>query len=97
MGKKEVVVVHKVRTPKMGEVAGEVLQVLGYTRMRVKCSDGKERLCRIPGRVRWRMRVHDGDFVLVEPWEIEKDTKGDVIWRYVPNDVEWLKAKGYVK
>lgn len=97
MGKKKGVEEHKVRIPKGKEIVGEVLQVMGYTRMRVKCSDEKERLCRIPGRVRWRMRVHDGDFVLVEPWEIEKDTRGDVIWKYTPNDVKWLKEKGYIR
>ncbi len=95
MGKKDTVEEHKVRVPKEGQVVGEVLQVLGYTRMRVKCADGKERLCRIPGRVRWRMKIQDGDFVLVEPWEIEKD-KGDVIWKYEPNDVAWLKARHYI-
>jgi len=97
MGKKNVVVEYKVRTPKRGEVVGEVQQVLGYTRMKVKCSDGKERMCRIPGKVRWRMRIHEADYVIVEPWEIEKDTKGDVIWKYGPNDVNWLRARGFVR
>jgi initiation factor 1A len=32
----------------------------------------------------------------VEPWELDKE-KGDVILKYKPNQIEWLKKKGYLK
>ena len=57
---------------------------MGGSRMKVACKDGKERMCRIPGKLRNRVWVRDGDVVIVKPFEIEGDKKGDVIWRYFP-------------
>ena len=42
----------RVRLPKGNEVFGIVEQRLGASRMRVKCLDGKTRICRIPGRLK---------------------------------------------
>lgn len=42
----------RVRIPQGKEVLGTVQQRLGGSRMRVLCFDAKERLCRIPGRLR---------------------------------------------
>ena len=58
--------------------------------------DGKSRLCRIPGRLKKRLWVREGDIVLVEPWEYE-DEKGDVVYKYNPTQVHWLKKKGIYK
>jgi len=89
--------VKKTRIPKPGELIGEVITMLGNRRMNVRCSDGKTRLCRIPGKIRKRLQIKEGDFLLIEPWEIEKDTKGDILWRYSFQDVEWLTKKGFLK
>ena len=34
--------------------------------------------------------------MIIEFWEFDKD-KGDVIFKYRPNQVEWLKNNGYLK
>ena len=86
----------RLKLPRDNEVLGVVLAIMGGSRMRVSCKDGKERVCRIPGRLRNRMWVRDGDVVIVKPWEIESDSKGDVIWRYTPLQAQMLKKKGYI-
>lgn len=88
----------RVRLPRGKEVLGIVQQRLGGSRMRVLCLDGKERICRIPGRLRRELWVRDNDVVIVEPWELGGDAKGDIIHKYRSKvEVEFLKRKGYLK
>ena len=87
----------RVRTPRGDEVIGTVFEVLGGSRFRVECTDGKERMCRVPGRFKRRMYVRMGDVIIVKPWPIEADTKGDILWRYKPAQVSWLINKGFLK
>src|SRR3989338_9768524 len=87
----------RVRLPQRNEVLGIVQQRLGGSRMRVLCLGGKERIWRIPGRLRRELWVRDGDVVLVEPWELGGDEKGDVVYKYrSKTEVEFLKKKGYL-
>lgn len=88
----------RVRLPRDKEVLGIVQQRLGASRMRVLCLDGKERICRIPGRLRRSLWVREGDVVIVEPWELGGDKSGDVIYKYRGKaEVNFLKKKGYLK
>ena len=64
--------------------------------MRVACKDGKERMCRIPGKLRNRIWVKDGDVVIVKIFEIQGDTKGEIIWRYFPLQARILKEEGMI-
>lgn len=86
----------RVRLPRGREVFGILVQRLGSSRSRVKCLDGKERNCRIPGRLKRRLWVREGNIILVEPWEYD-DNKGDIVYKYRINQVSWLKKKGYLK
>lgn len=86
----------KVRKPNEDQVLGKVLELLGADRLRVKCNDGKERMVRIPGRLKKRVWVRRDDIVIVEPWDIESDEKGDMVWRYDKNKVPILKNEGYL-
>ena len=87
----------RVRLPIGKEVLGVVQQRLGGSRMRVLCLDGKERICRIPGRLRRELWVRDGDVVLVEPWELGGDEKGDILFKYRPTQIDYLKRSGQLK
>ncbi len=87
----------RVREPKEDQVLGKVLELLGADRLRVECEDGKERMVRIPGRLRKRVWVKRDDIVIVEPWSIEGDKKGDMVWRYHRNKIPALKKKGYLQ
>src|SRR3989338_7619314 len=86
----------RVKIPLGKQVFGVIEQRLGGSRMRVKCLDGKIRICRIPGRLKRKLWIREGDLLLIEPWEFDSD-KGDVIFKYQPNQVDWLKKKGYLK
>ncbi len=86
----------RVKLPKENQVFGRIESLLGGKRMRVKCSDAKIRICRVPGRVRLP-RLREDDYVLVEPWEVGGETRGDVILKYSPTEVNWLMKKGYLE
>lgn len=89
--------IRRVRLPRDKQVIGIVEQRLGGSRMDVRCLDGKKRVCRIPGRMKRKLWVREGDVLLVEPWEFDSDTKGDVVFKYRPTQVDFLKKKGYLK
>ncbi len=86
----------RVRGPRGREVLGLLEQRNGASRCTVRCLDGKTRICRIPGRLKRRLWVREGDIVLVEPWEYEGDAKGDVIFKYKPVQVKWLRKNGHL-
>ena len=88
--------IRRVKLPRGRETLGVLEQRLGASRIRVRCLDGKTRICRIPGRLKRKLWVREGDIVLVEPWEYGGDEKGDVIFKYKPIQVSFLKNKGYL-
>ncbi|MFH1174236.1 MAG: translation initiation factor eIF-1A [archaeon] len=88
--------IRKVRLPRNNESIGILESRLGGSRCKVRCLDGKTRNCRIPGRLKRRLWVRANDVVLVEPWEFGGDEKGDIIFKYLPIQVQWLRQKGYL-
>ena len=76
---------------------GLIEQRLGGSRMRVRCLDGKTRICRIPVRLTRKLWVRDNDIVVVEPWEYSGDEKGDILYKYSKAQVQWMKKKGFLK
>ena len=83
--------------PTANDVLGIAARILGAERILVKCQDGKERLCRIRGKLKRRVWIREGDIVLVSPWDFQSDTRGDIFWRYRKNQTEWLRGHGYLK
>jgi translation initiation factor 1A len=81
--------------PKSGEAVGTVTKSLGASNFLVACSDGNERICTIPGRLRRRFWIKINDTVLVKPWVVQGDKRGDIIWRYSIMDRENLKNRGF--
>lgn len=79
------------------EVLGICDQRVGGSRMRVRCMDGKTRICRIPGRLKRKLWIREGDVLLIEIWELCGDEKGDVIFKYKPIQVDVLKKRGLLK
>jgi translation initiation factor 1A len=88
--------VTRVRLPRKNEVIGVIEQRLGGNKMMVSCLDGKNRNCRVPGRLRRKLWLRPGDVVMIELWELDRN-KGDVIYKYRPNQVEWMRKNGYLK
>jgi translation initiation factor 1A len=86
----------RVKLPREKELIGTIDQRLGGNKMNVICTDGKERNCRVPGRLRRKLWLRPGDVVIVEPWNLD-NTKGDVLFKYRPNQIAWLKKNGYLE
>ncbi len=87
----------RVKLPRGNQVLGVLDSRLGASRCDVRCMDGNTRNCRIPGRLKRRLWVREGDIVLVEPWEFGGDEKGDIIYKYRPNQVKWLENRGHLQ
>jgi len=89
--------IRRVKLPRGNQTLGILEQRLGGSRMRVRCMDGKNRICRIPGRLKRSLWVREGDILLIEPWELGGDAKGDVIFKYKPIQANFLRKRGYIK
>ena len=89
--------IRRVKLPRGNQTFGILEQRLGGSRTKVKCLDGKSRICRIPGRLKRKLWVREGDLILIEPWELGGDAKGDIIFKYRKSQVQFLKNKGYLK
>ena len=82
--------------PKGKEVIGIIEERYGGNKMKISCVDGKDRNCRVPGRLKRRLWLRPGDAVIIEPWELD-DSRGDILLKYKPNQVAWLKKNGYLE
>ena len=89
--------ISRIKLPRENQVLGILDQRLGASRVRVRCLDGKTRICRIPGRLKRRLWVRENDIIIVEPWEFGGDEKGDILYKYTNTQVSFLKRKGYLK
>jgi translation initiation factor 1A len=56
-------------------------QLMGGSRIKVICEDGRSRIARIPGRIKRKQRIRTGDLVIVKPWPVQEE-KADIIFRY---------------
>ena len=64
-------------------------QILGGRRVSVLCADGETRMARIPGKMRRRQWVREGDLIIVWPWDFQ-DAKADVKHRYTKTQSIYL-------
>jgi len=77
------------------EMFGLVTQLHGTNQIRVLPEDGEERVCRIPGKMKKRVWIREGDIVIIKLWDFQR-SKADIVWRYIGYQVEHLKKKGYL-
>ena len=84
----------RVRLPKKndGELFAIADQNLGAYKIRVMCADGKGRLGRIPGKIKKRMWIREGDLLIVKPWDFQDD-KANILYRYTKTQASYLSRK----
>lgn len=82
------------RLPKKEEIFGVIQKDNGGGHMVVKCKDGNVRTCRIPGRLRKRVWMRENDVVIVEPWQVQSNEKGDIVYRYTQTQIRWMEDAG---
>ena len=88
----------RVRIPQKSanEILGTVESLMGANKLRVRCMDGLVRLTRIPGKMKKRIWIREGDVIILVPWSFQND-KADIIWKYSPPQVNWLERKGFLQ
>ena len=89
--------VSRVRLPniKEGEMFGIADQLLGASKIKVMCEDGVSRMGRIPGKIKKRMWIREGDLLIISLWDFQPD-KCDVRFRYTRTQAVNLSKRGKV-
>ena len=54
-------------------------------------------MCSIPGRLRRAFWIKEGDVVIVKPWIVQSDERGDLVWRYSQMDMNKLRDRNILK
>ena len=75
-----------------GEMFALAEEILGGRRVTVLCADGETRMARIPGKMRRRQWVREGDLIIVWPWDFQ-DSKADVKHRYTKTQAMYISRK----
>ena len=81
--------------PEEGTMACVVQRILGGGYLEVLCSDGEVYKAWIPGKMRRRVWMREGDVILFLPWGTA-DKKGEVVHKYSKDDVKVLIEKGFI-
>lgn len=74
-----------------------VIKRLGGEFIQVQCSDGKTRKGHIPGRMRRKIWMKDGDIILVSLRDMTSDDKCDVIHKYTILEAKQLKSRKLIE
>ena len=87
----------RVRLPhrNKGEMFAIAEQLMGGSRLKIICEDGKSRLARIPGKMKKRRWIRTGDLLIIKPWEFQ-DEKADVVRRYTKTESSNLSRRGVI-
>ncbi len=87
----------RVRLPKKwnNEMFGSADLMMGANHIRVRCFDGVTRMGRIKGKIKKRVWIREGDTLIIVPWSFQDD-KCDIIYRYLPPQVDWLRKNRYL-
>ncbi len=87
----------RIRVPlpnrKVNEMFAIADEILGGRRLRAVCEDGLSRISRIPGKMRRRQWVREGDLIVIQPWDFQ-DEKANVCMRYTKTQSLYLSRKG---
>lgn len=87
----------KGETPLPSEEEGTILcviqRLLGAGFLEVVCTDGNTYKAWIPGKMRRRVWMREGDVILFLPWGT-RDMKGEVVYRYARDEVRKLIESG---
>ena len=73
-----------------------VQKMLGDGRLIAMCHDNKERRCRIRGKMRRRVWINIGDYILISFRE-HNNEEVDVIHKYAKEDIDYLVSNGDIK
>lgn len=81
--------------PQEGEVVCVVKKLLGGEHLNLLCVDGNSYVGRIPGRLKKRVWINEGDVVLAAPWDFQAK-KCDVLHKYGHDELRKLEEEGVI-
>ncbi len=84
------------KLPTKDEQFAVIREFSGGSRFTALCEDGKNRMVRIPGKLKKRMWCRVNDLILIKPWPIQGDSKSDLVYRYLPAEKNWLYRRDIV-
>jgi len=84
------------RLPTKDDQFAGIREFSGGARFTALCEDGKNRMVRIPGKLKKRMWCRVNDLILIKPWPIQGDSKSDLVYRYLPAERNWLYRRDIV-
>ena len=87
----------RIRLPnvKEGEIFGIADQLLGASKIRLMFEYGVSRMGRIPGKIKKRMWIREGDLLIVKIWEFQTE-KCDVRFRYTKTQSSNLSRRNRI-
>jgi translation initiation factor 1A len=85
----------KLRLPKreQHEMFAMTVKLHGTNKLSAMCEDGVERMCRIPGKMKKRIWIREGDLLIVKVWDFQP-SKADVVWRFKGTEQYHLEKRG---
>jgi len=84
------------KLPRGDQQFAVIREFSGGSRFVALCEDGKNRMVRIPGKLKRRMWCRVNDLVLIKPWPVQSDIKSDLVYRYLPAERKWLYRRDMV-
>ena len=78
-----------------GTIICIVQRIVGAGYLEALCQDGNTYMARIPGKMRRRVWIREGDVILFLPWGT-RDMKGEVVYRYMKDEVRKLVEMGLI-
>ena len=94
--KKNPQIERKIPLPKENQLMAIAGEFHGGSRLRVLCGDGEVRMGRIPGKLKRRMWIKEGDLLIVEPWVVQSNEKCDIKYRYTKTQRTRLNLKNRI-
>ncbi|MEN2999685.1 MAG: translation initiation factor aIF-1A [Acidilobaceae archaeon] len=78
-----------------GTIICVVQRLVGAGFVEALCTDGETYMARIPGKMRRKVWIKEGDVILLLPWGT-KDRKGDIEHKYEKDEVRRLLDAGLI-
>jgi translation initiation factor 1A len=81
--------------PNEGTMLCVVQRIVGAGFTEVVCTDNDTYMARIPGKMRRKVWIKEGDVILFLPWGT-RDKKGEIVYRYEKDEVKRLIDMGLI-
>lgn len=90
--------ISRIRYPNRDELEmfAVATQLMGTDQVKTIAEDGIERQARIPGKMRKKVWIRQGDLLIIRLWYFQPK-KADIVWRFLGTQAEHIKRKGLLK